>query len=155
MEAAGDFISSNTRIALVPSFITIIILPIVAWWAVSLVFLYSIGTPKYVERDLIASMELDAKTNYFFWYFLFGLFWLIAFFIALSQFTVGATTCIWYFSGQGSDDASKAGSVNVSTALAWAIKLHLGSLAFGSFLIACTSILKVVFEVIAKKVEKY
>ena len=67
-----------------------------------------------------------------FWIFMFGFFWIVAFLIAIQQFTVAATAAIWYFTAQNSD-APQGG---VMKGLWWAFRYHLGSLAFGSLLIA-------------------
>lgn len=83
--------------------------------------------------------------------FLFGLFWIIAFIVALEQFIVAATCCMWYFSGDGSDVAISFGDVGVGIATKWAFRYHLGSLAIGSFLIAVVQMIKVVFEYFASK----
>jgi len=60
---------------------------------------------------------------------------------------------MWYFSGEGSDDAKSRGAVSVSLGVKWAFLYHLGSIAFGAFLIAVVTMLKVVFEYFAKKYE--
>lgn len=81
---------------------------------------------------------------------MFGFFWITAFIIAILQFTIAATTALWYF-GSNSDDTP---SVSVCKGIWWAFRYHLGSLAFGSFIIAVVTMLKVIFEYYAKKVEK-
>lgn len=45
-------------------------------------------------------------------------------------------------------------SVSVMKGIHWAFRYHLGSLAFGSLLIAITTMIKVIFEYFAKKYEK-
>jgi hypothetical protein len=47
MAAAGDFLATNPRIALVPLICYLLCLPIVAWYAATNVYLYSTGDPKY------------------------------------------------------------------------------------------------------------
>ena len=84
---------------------------------------------------------------------LFGIFWILAFLDAVQKFVVAATTCMWYFSGQGSDSADKKGSVSMCMTFKWAICYHMGTMAFGGFLIAVMSMIKVLFEYFAKKAE--
>jgi hypothetical protein len=128
----------------------VLFLPIVLWYAAVNVYLYSLGDPKYVEKEMFAQLEPTEQSNQLFWVFMFGFFWITAFIIAILQFTIAATTALWYFQGSNSD----APSVSVLTGVIWAFRYHLGSLAFGSFLIAVVTMLKVIFEYYAKKVEK-
>jgi len=69
------------------------------------------------------------------------------------MFVIAATTCMWYFAGQGSDNTSKKGTVSISLSFRWAILYHLGTMALGSFLIATMNFIKVIFEYFASKVE--
>jgi len=87
-------------------------------------------------------------------YFLFGLFWIVAFIIAVQVFSTSATTCMWYFTGHGSDDTSMQGTYSVWMALKWAIRYHLGSIAMGSFLVAVITMIRVTLEYIIYQYEK-
>ena len=87
------------------------------------------------------------------WYFLFGLFWVIAFLICLQQFMIAAMTCMWYFSGQGAAMSDQPGEVSLCMALRWGMFYHCGSIAFGAFLIAVITMIRVIFEYMAKKYE--
>ena len=78
-----------------------------------------------------------------------GFFWIVAFIIAILQFTIAAATALWFFAAN-----SDSPSISVCKGVYWAFRYHLGSLAFGSFLIAVVTMLKVIFEYYAKKVEK-
>uniref|UniRef100_A0A7S3CL18 Choline transporter-like protein n=1 Tax=Strombidium rassoulzadegani TaxID=1082188 RepID=A0A7S3CL18_9SPIT len=88
------------------------------------------------------------------WYFLFCLCWVIAFLICLQQFMIGAMACMWYFSGQGAEMSDQPGEVSMLLAMKWGMWYHLGSIAFGSFLIALITFIRLVFEYIAKKYEQ-
>lgn len=145
MAAAGDFVSTNTRIVFVPLMAYLICIPVVLWYAATNVYLYSTGTPKYVEGQMFAMLEESQMVYTMFWLFMFGFFWIVAWVIAILQFTVAATTALWYFTGHDSD----ANVVSVTTGIAWAFRHHTGSLAFGSLLIAITTMIKVVFEYFA------
>lgn len=58
---------------------------------------------------------------------------------------------MWYFSGAGSGD--DAGTVSVFKATGWGMWYHLGSVSFGAFLIALITMIRIVFEYLAKKYE--
>lgn len=83
MGAAGDFLSSNSRIAFVPIVCYLICLPIVAWYAATNVFLYSTGEPKFVKGQMFATLEESQEVFAMFWIFMFGFFWIVAFIIAI------------------------------------------------------------------------
>ena len=148
MEAASEFITENKKIVFIPMIAYVLCLPIIAWWTAASIYIYSMGTPKYDETGFIATIEGNSTIDYMFLYMLFGLFWLIAFIIAVQIFTTSATTCMWYFTGHGSDASHMQGTYSVWMALKWAFRYHLGSLAFGSFLVAVITMIRVIFEYI-------
>ena len=155
MDAAGHFLATNPHIALVPLIIYALILPVVAWYAAVNVFLYSCGTPYHEERSMFAKLQETQETYAMFWIFMFGFFWIVAFLIAIQQFTVAASAAIWYFTAGAESDANNDHEGGgVFKALGWAFRYHLGSLAFGALLIAIVTMLRVVFEYFAKKAEK-
>lgn len=152
MGAAGNFVSSNSRIVLLPILSYIVCLPILAGYTVVNVYLYSTGDPKFVEGNMFALIENSRNTEVMFWIFLFGFFWAIALIMAIQQFTIAAATAQWYFE-QGPDSDSH-GMVSISKGFGWAFRYHMASLAFGSMLIAIVTFLKVFFEYMAKKGDK-
>lgn len=76
--------------------------------------------------------------------------------ICLQQFMIAATVCQWYFSGQGrSEVADSAGhGVSLFTSFKWGIWYHCGSIAFGSFIIAVITFIRIVFEYLVYQFEK-
>jgi len=154
MEAAGTFVSSNPRIGILPIVVYMCFCPIIVWWLFTSVFLYSIGTPMYEENTFVAKIDRPAYLDYVLWYILFGLFWFCAFVIAVQKFVTVATTCMWFFSGQGSENSDATGEVSIMLAVKWSMFKHIGSLAMGSFLIAVVTMIKVVFEYFAAQQEK-
>ena len=54
MEAAGDFMSSNIKIILLPIIATILFLPVLLWWAITIIYLFGMGTPVYVQYYLFS-----------------------------------------------------------------------------------------------------
>jgi hypothetical protein len=64
-------------------------------------------------------------------YYIFGLFWVNSFIIGMTQFIIAAAAVIWYFD-QGSDKKTDC----VGTGIKWVWRYHLGTIAFGSMIIA-------------------
>jgi hypothetical protein len=84
---------------------------------------------------------------------LFGILWILAFLDAVEKFIIAVTSCMWYFSGDGSDSTDKTGNVSISLAYKWGFRYHMGTMAFGSMLIASMNMIKIIFEYFATKAE--
>lgn len=82
-------------------------------------------------------------------YVLFGYLWINAFLIGIAQFVISAAAAMWYFTS--TSDTSGSGST--IKGLYWAIRYHLGSIAFGSFLIALIQFIRIIFEYYKSKIE--
>ena len=90
------------------------------------------------------------ETTYMFLYVLFGYLWINAFIIGVTQFIISAAATIWYFSSTSDSN----GSGSISKGLYWVFRYHLGSIAFGSFLIALVQFIRIIFEYYKKQIEK-
>lgn len=153
LQASSDFVSSNNRIILLPLINYVLMIIVTLCWGVSVLYLGSKGKPSYVENSYISNMEYENTIVYVFLFMLFGLFWILAFIGAIEKFVIAATTSMWYFSGEGSDEADRSGRVSLLLGTKWAFKYHLGTMAFGSFLVAFMNMVKVIFEYFAKQAE--
>jgi len=152
MECASDFVSGNLRVLWLPITSYLVCVPFVLYWIVTAVFLYSIGKPEFKANSFIAEIVWEDQTRYMLWFFLFGLLWCVAFIICLQQFMIAATVCQWYFTGQGEGVDTDKG-VSVWKSFKWGIWWHCGSIAFGSFIIALITMIRIVFEYIVYKYE--
>ena len=153
LQTSSDFMSSNQRLILLPLINYFLMVPIVGAWLAFMAFLGSIGTPQYSENSYISGMQYEKYIIILFLIMLFGILWVLAFMEAIEKFIIAATTCMWYFSGEGSDEKDKKGTVSICLSTKWAFKYHIGTMAMGSLLIAIMSIIKILFEYIVKKAE--
>jgi hypothetical protein len=87
------------------------------------------------------------------WFFVFALCWFISFFICVQQFMIAATACQWYFTGQGEEMSDSPYTASVWRSFKWAMWWHCGSVAFGSFIIAVVTFIRIVFEYLAQSYE--
>lgn len=149
MEAASDFVTSNMKVVFLPIFAYIFALVFFAYWAVTAVYLYGVGDVQFNKDLPFATVKNNEQTTYIAWYFLFGLLWVVAFFICLQQFIIAALVCMWYFMGRGDD----AGEVSIIKAIHWGTWYHCGSISFGAFCIAVITMIRIVFEYLAHKYE--
>ena len=83
MEVASSFVTSNIRIVFLPIGAYFVSIIFFTYWAVTAVFLYGVGDVTYNDKLPIATVKNNDQTTYIAWYFLFGLFWCVAFFICL------------------------------------------------------------------------
>jgi len=106
-----------------------------------------------VPRDdvtVVSTIVWTKETRYFVIYNFFALLWVNAFFIGLAQFTIAAACAMWYFTWQGDN----AGTGSVCKGLRWGLTKHLGSIAFGSCIIAIVQFIRYIFEYYRKKAVK-
>jgi solute carrier family 44 (choline transporter-like protein), member 2/4/5 len=133
-----------------PIFIVLLMVWLLIWLVVAC-YIMSIG--KVTQRTdftfLTAVIRTD-ETNYMFLYTLFGYLWINAFMIGVSQFIISAACAIWYFTSTSDSN----GSGSLMTGLYWVFRYHLGSIAFGSFLIALVQFIRIIFEFYKKQIEK-
>lgn len=146
MEAASDFVGKNLRVLFLPVLSYIVSLIFMLFWVFTTAHLYSIGEPEYKEGYPFANIKWSKEVRYAMWYYFFGLFWCVAFIICLQQFMICVLTCMWYFFGQGGDSSDSSGNVSVIKAMHWGVWYHCGSIAFGSFIIAVVTMIRVIFE---------
>jgi len=83
MECASEFVSSNFRIIALPIVAYIFSFLFLVYWVVTAVFVYSIGTPEFKNNSFIANIVWTDEIRYTMWFYLFALFWCVAFFICL------------------------------------------------------------------------
>lgn len=79
----------------------------------------------------------------------FGLFWNIAFLLTLSNFIINGAVCFWYHNH--SDKMNHP----ITTTLWWALRYHLGTIAFGSFILAVVWVLRALAEYLDRKRKKH
>lgn len=154
METASDFIGDNKRVLVLPFLAYIFSVPIILWWVSTSIFIYGLGEPKFMENSFISNVEMSEQSTYLFLIMMFGMFWIVAWLIAIQIFVVAAVVCMWYFGGHGSDTGDESAKAGVGIATWWAFRYHLGSLAWGAFLVAVITMIRVVFEYIVYQYEK-
>jgi hypothetical protein len=147
MTTTTDYINSTTRIFLVPIFFFFVLILWMAYWVVSAIFIYSVGDVSKSGNTPFATIEWDDTTRYVFLYNIFGMFWMNAFLIGCAQFILAVACVTWYFT----HTADSGGSASISKGFKWIARYHLGSIAFGSLIIAICEFIRFMFEYYRKK----
>ncbi|KAI0213012.1 Choline transporter-like protein 2 [Lamellibrachia satsuma] len=94
----------------------------------------------------------DQYTAYLQFFQLFMLFWVMNFIVALGQVTLAGAFASYYWAFNKPEDVP---AFPVSSSLWRALRYHLGSIAFGSLIIAIIQIIRVILEYIDHKLNKY
>ncbi len=100
--------------------------------------------------------------NYLMIYHIFGLLWTAQFLQGIGAMTISGAVCAWYFSqlpkeAEGDEEAEKLryprSRFPICASLYRTLRFYLGSIAFGSLLIAFIQFIRLVFAYIQKKLE--
>ena len=74
--------------------------------------------------------------RYLFYYWVFALFWVLAFLQACNYFIIASATCIWYFAQGNRAEGGGIEPPPIRTSVKRLVMYHCGSIAFGSFILA-------------------
>ena len=149
IEATGKYINNNCCIVLVPFLFFIFNVAFIAYWVLLSAYLYSSGEFDEKNSAVIANFKWDSKIRYSWWFHLFSLLYICEILSAISQFVYASSACIWYFTNEkGTEDHP------ICKSFKRVFRYHLGSLAFGSLIIAIIRFLMLLLESFKKKIEK-
>ena len=142
MQTTANYIKDTPRVFLVPVIFFLLIFTFMVYWIVSAIYIWSVGDVKSQSSSPFASVEWDTTTRYVYWYDVFGMFWVNAFLIGCCQFILAVGCVTWYFT----HTADSGGSASFSKGVKWILRYHLGSIAFGSLIIAICEFIRFMFE---------
>jgi hypothetical protein len=142
MKATTTFVGQNMRIIFLPLISYVLITVWGLLWFFGGLYLYTIGYAHPRDGfEFTTEIAWDRNTKPAIVYYILGLFWVTAFIVGCTQFVIAAAACIWYFT-QGSD----AKPDSIGTGIKWLLKYHLGTIAFGSCIIAIVQTIRAIFE---------
>ena len=156
IDASADFLRKTKRVILVPVFYFFVNIAIVGVWIFCVACIWSIG--KIVPDTSIIPQKKEVihpeghKNDYYYvaLFMLFGLFWIIQFNQAKTAFIAMVSATSYYFDSNRERD----GNASVCLGFKLAYMNHVGSLAFGSFIIALVQFIRVVILTIAEQAAK-
>lgn len=151
MKCTAMFIGGTPQVFLVPPIAIVFLMVWLLVWLIMSLFIFSVGQVKPNEKlPAISTVEWSEETRYVFLYTLFGYLWLNAFIIGVTQFIISAACALWYFSCTSDSN----GSGSLMRGLWWVFRYHLGSIAFGAFLIALVQFIRIIFEYYKNQIQK-
>jgi len=167
MKQATVAISQVKTMLLVPIVKFVMISLFLIYWIATAVTYGSAGEMKPMSEDnqtkVINYLSVPVDTTGFvvswdnslygmFFLHCFGLLWYAALFIAIGHFVMAAATSQWYFAPVENGEKKLNGPVG--TGFMWAFRYHIGTLAFGSFLVAVFETIRIIVEYFSRKAEK-
>lgn len=129
---------------------------VTAWVAFSVYFLLWVMSCGEIEREEVPLIGVHYYTYVwtkeqkgYIWFSLFLFFWVSAFLMAMSQYVLIVAIVSWYFT----ENESTRGNFSICKGYWWAIRYNMGSILFGSFVLALVWMIRVIFEYIQRKIQ--
>lgn len=158
LRVSAKIIMNNLRMIVIPVIGMGIMVVWIVFYAYSLLWLMSCGDMK--QQQLISPVTNDVvgtyvtyvwteEEKYYMWASLFYFFWICAFLMAAAQYVLIVAVCSWYFT----EDAQSRGDFSILRGYHWLWRYNVGSVLFGSFLIAVVCMIRIVFEYVERKMK--
>ena len=154
IKTTSEFMAETLTVLFVPIINTFISGCFAAIWIVGTIYLFSVGEVKPRANLPLSQIIWNDNTRRAWYFNLFAVLWIIAFILSLGNFVIGAACCIWYFNQNAEGDTTEKGKSRVSRAYWWAFRYHLGSIAFGSLILAFVWAIRLIFEYIYHQVSQ-
>lgn len=142
---AGKAVQSMPFILFQPLWTLLALFIVAVIWVYGLLWIESAGYPKENEHGFVTY----EKDDFLFWmrvYNLFGFLWLAQFCIACQHMVIAGAISGWYFAM----DKSKL-HFPIAQSFWRLVRYHLGSVAFGSFIIALIQLIRIIMRQVEKK----
>lgn len=168
IKVAGRVMTSAPGMIFIPIIITLIVLGVIAWCIGVAVYIYtsedfskvpgllnesycagSAGGGCYSKFNQTVLSTDKARRNLLF-YDLFGFLWTMGFFNAIGYVIVSFISVFWYFSSMV-DSEKTVPSGSFCRATGWTLVYHLGTVAFGSLIIAIIQFVRILMNYFAMK----
>jgi choline transporter-like protein 2/4/5 len=152
IETAAALSSMPLLVIFVPVFQVVCYAGFTIPWLFFLVYMAAMGDITTQMKSFQAgAMEVQYAYKSFsynedqqnlFWFYLFGYFWTSEFIVALGQIITAMALCCYYFTRE----KKKIGNCTVFKSIYLVLRYHVGTVAFGSFLIAVVRLLRAYVE---------
>jgi flagellar biosynthesis protein FliP len=138
MKTASMFLRDVPSVLFAPLAVFAVSFGVYIYWTFALVYIYSSGSIEHKNSSSdYAKYDWDDSTRNSFYFEFLSILWINAFKVAFTQFVIASAASYWYF-----DQNRNAGKHYVLRSVGAALRYHLGSLAFGSFVLALVKLVK-------------
>ncbi|XP_013398047.1 choline transporter-like protein 1 isoform X2 [Lingula anatina] len=142
---AGKAIAKMPVILLQPIWTFLVLAASLAGLGYLFMYLETAGDPEIHSSGQVF-YKVDELLFYLKWYHIFGTLWIIQFIIACQQMVIAGAIATWYFHR----DKSQIG-YPVLASTGRLIRYHLGTVAFGSLIIAIIQLMRMILAYVEKK----
>lgn len=157
LRVSAKVIMNNMRMIIIPLVGIVVMIVWILFYSYSLLWLMSCGDMKQNQLmgpgntvlGTYVSYQWTETEKYFIWSTVFYFFWISAFLVAAAQYVLIVAVCSWYFT----EDAKSRGDFSILRGYHWLWRYNVGSILFGSFLIAVVCMIRLVFEYIERKMK--
>lgn len=130
MESAAEFVHDEPSVFKLPLFFGFMLLVLFAFWLPTMALLCGTGDLQVKPKSIFMEVIWEENTKIYVWVLAFALLWGISFNFSQETFSIAAMSSSWYF------DKKFGNPISASLAVCWSFTYHVGTLAFGSLLIA-------------------
>lgn len=141
IQATADYLTDVKRVTLVPILEFLLLVGFLVWWIYSGAYLFSTGEVKHDPSKPFGQIQRSSFVENLFTFHLVYLLWSVFFIDHLGNFVMSTVACIWYFAA----DRNRLNSP-VFTAFSWGIFYHIGTVAFGSLVLALVWLIRTTIE---------
>lgn len=150
IETAADFFADTKRIVIMPLGYFALWVGVFVFWLWGLAGVLSITDSEIVYSSIslqTKNVNRSEGANWMVAGMVLGMVWISAFIMAANEFTVICAAISWYFSRKDIKDSDGIpGDADVMKGLWWTYRYHLGTLAFGSFILTVVWCVKTILE---------
>ncbi|XP_046356995.1 choline transporter-like protein 1 [Haliotis rufescens] len=146
---AGSVFESIPLLLIQPVSTLIILLSVVGALVFIGLYIETAGEPVIDAQTTFVKYELNDMMQYLRWYHFFGVLWMSAFVVACQDLIIAGAVSVWYFSS----DKSQLGCP-ICRSIYNLIRYHLGTVAFGSLILAIIRIVRFILSRIQKRLHK-
>jgi len=119
-----------------------------AYCGITMIYLFSSGTASQLAGTPIGGFTYSENEKRLVLYTIFGVLWGNAFIVAAAQFVISSSVCIWYFAHPQSPHNT------VRRSFKRLLRYHMGSLAFGTFILAVIQMVRLVLAYVESQMKK-
>lgn len=153
IKTTAHYIGSEFCVMFVPLVMTGTFICFMIYWIITTLYIYSSGSVVKETNSFYAVPEWTDTVRYIFWFNLFGMLWILSFIEAYNLFVLVSSACLWYFEHNNESSGGKGASKIINRSFFRGIRFHLGSLAFGSLIVAIIRFAIIICEYIKKQIE--
>ncbi|XP_064625712.1 choline transporter-like protein 1 [Lineus longissimus] len=145
---AGRCLSDIPCLLFQPLFTFLILIAFLIYWVIVLAFISTADYPVIDKITGYVKYEDQAPIQYMWWYHIVALIWISEFILACEELVIAGSVAQWYFTRSKNDVSCPIGK-----SICRLITHHIGSAAFGAFIITLVKIPRMILMYLSKKLK--